>query len=207
VLCLLAGYAGKLSQRCYNMNTDNALVNSEYVEYLIIGSQTCTWLILLFAWLLGIPLARLGQVNPLLLVVVLPFAYSIGIIMDRLSYLILMKTRRLVTYGLGRSTCKDEWIAFRSETLYAAYEWRIRRIRIPGATALNWPPLGGVLVLYLGLNSFDSRVVEFSTLALTVVSLLAWMSLYRRAYQFRQNACDVIAENANSPISTRVHEL
>jgi hypothetical protein len=174
------------------MPDDSILISSEYIEYLIVGVETCTWIALMLAWLIGIPVANLEHINPLLAIIALPFAYPLGIVMDRLSYVVLFQARRLAILGLAKSTCKDELIAYRSEALYRAYEWRMRRVRIPGATAFNWLPLGVGILLYLGFDSFESHVVEVTAVLLTAVSLFAWASLYRRAYRFRQNACDII---------------
>jgi len=173
---------------------------TRFIEYLIIGAHTTAWLSLVVAYMFGIPLSALKGISPELIVIALPFVYLLGMLFDSLVQYLLEPLRRLVRrrafdYRTGRYL--DELIAFKSSELYDAYEARVRRVRVIGASIFNWPLLG--LALLLNLNRSISAQTIFVALlsgALCVLSIISWRVLYYRAYKFRKNACDIIAANA-----------
>jgi hypothetical protein len=115
--------------------------------------------------------------------------------MDSLSQTLLDPLRILIrnrTFD-KKGDYLDEYIAYHSPTLYAAYDWRVRRVRIPTSAVFNWLLLGIGLLLQLGFAStYTTWAIAITTLAFAAVSLFAWVQLFRRAYSFRKTACDVI---------------
>jgi len=185
------------------MNLDTTL-SGEYVEYVIIGTHATVWIALLLSWLFNVSVSRLADVNFVLLLLLLPFIYVVGILVDSVSQTLLQPVRRRIrlrVFGLARraaapqdmSRFDDELLAFRSPTLYAAYEWRMRRTKVVGAAIPNWLALGSIVVLHLGTPiSYAALVVEISAAAFTVVSAFAWADLTSRAYAFRKKAATLL---------------
>ncbi|MBM4031792.1 MAG: hypothetical protein FJ291_08415 [Planctomycetes bacterium] len=165
-----------------------------WLEYLIIGSHTCTWLVLLLAALFDIQLTGSRVPDAGLVVVVLPFAYLIGMIVDDAVHKILDPMRRAIRDQILDATLyKDELLAYRSERLYEAYESRMRRVRILGTAIFNWPLLGAAALAHVGFARWvPSLTIVAICGLLSVGSYLGCRSLYRRAYLFRKNACDCI---------------
>ena len=88
---------------------------------------------------------------------------------------------------------KDELIAYSSPELYSAYEVRVRRVRIIGASIFNWPLLGGAFLFHSEItNTAQIIAIIFFSILLSVLSIFVWKGLYRRAYKFRKNSIDVI---------------
>ena len=171
------------------MSSDTPLI-----EYLIIGTHTVTWLILLLLKAFDVPLQVITSIDPADVIVALPFVYLLGMLFDDLSFRLLDGMRKKIRNKIYISEVyKDEVIAFASEQLYTAYEARVRRIRVIGAAIFNWPLIGGAALLYIDLANWiqTTSVISFSLL-LCLLSYLSWMNLYARAYKFRKNACDII---------------
>jgi hypothetical protein len=171
------------------MNSD-----SPFVEYLIIGTHTSLWILLIVLKIFEVPLSSLLHLDAASVLLLLPFAYLLGMMVDSMVQFPLEKFRtrirdRIFTY----EDYKDEYIAFSSPELYSAYDVRVRRVRILGAAIFNWPILCIALLFHVGFtNLFQSIFVISICLAFTVFSIITWHSLYKRAYKFRRNACDVI---------------
>ena len=170
--------------------------DTRFVEYLIIGSHTASWLLLLIGAVFGIPISSFGNVNASLIVIALPFIYLIGMLFDSLAAYLLERFRRQIRSKIfDHENYKDELIAFESPSLYDAYEARIRRVRVIGAAIFNWPLFGISLLLNLRLTSSTQIFfISVGSSAMCIFSILAWRILYKRAYQFRKNACDIIRE-------------
>jgi hypothetical protein len=176
------------------MNSDS-LYSGDYVEYLIIGVHSTISLVLLWSTLFRISVNQFAQVSPLLFLVLVPIAYVIGILVDSVAQIVLASPRTTIKSWVFGSNggCKDEIIAVRSPTLYTAYEWRMRRARVPGAAIFNWPLLGAAFLSRTDTNgSLNAHLIVVATLMLTVISLLTWVHLMRRAYVFRKNACEAV---------------
>jgi hypothetical protein len=175
-----------------------------YFEYAIVGAHALAWLVVLGAYVLGVPLSDLFQVNPGFLVILLPFLYIVGAMVDSASQILLEPFRRRIRSRFFRSSrvpYTDEHLAFASASLYSAYQERVRRIRIIGAAIFNWPLLGAALLLYEGSPaSLQYRLVVLASSAFTLLSIVTWRSLYFRAYKFRDNAMQVIASQATTRI-------
>lgn len=173
------------------MNFDTPLV-----EYLIIGTHTSTWLLLLVFIVFAVPFPIIATGELSIVLVMLPFIYLIGMLFDSIIQYPLDPYRmRIRDQMFEYKECKDEFIALSSPELYSAYEVRVRRVRVLGAAIFNWPLLTISLLLHIGFaNPYRSVFVILSGLALTLLSITAWKSLYRRAYKFRKNACDIIRE-------------
>jgi hypothetical protein len=172
------------------MNIDTPLV-----EYLIIGSQTFVWLTLLVMKVFKIPIESLSKVDAPRILLLLPFVYLLGMIMDDLVFHPLNKKRKKIQEGIYDSElCKDEMIAYGSEALYSAYESRVRRVRIIGAAIFNLPLIGFCILLHVGFDNYLVTVLVISlSLLSSMVSYLTWANLYRRAYKFRYNAWEIIS--------------
>jgi hypothetical protein len=175
----------------FEVNFDTPLV-----EYLIIGTHAMSWLTVLLMAFLKLPMSKLTELGPEAVFLVLPFAYLIGMLCDSTVQPLLERPRKHIkaNYFGDEDKYKDELIALKSPDLHAAYDARVRRVRILGTAIFNWPLLAFSLLVYLGsMFSLQSLViVAFGTL-FTVLSVIAWRGLYRRAYRYRKNACDVIA--------------
>ncbi len=146
------------------------------------------------------------QVSPLLFLLLVPIAYIIGILVDGAAQIILALPRTGIKRWIfgSKGGCKDAVIAVCSPTLYAAYEWRMQRARVPGAAIFNWPLVGAAILSRIGMDgSFDAHVIEVGTLTLTIISLLSWVHLMRRAYVFRKNACEAVQATVTIPASDR----
>lgn len=169
------------------------------VEYLIIGSHTAVWIVLLVLFFLGVPLSALSNIDAGVVLLSLPMVYLLGMLVDGIVHYPLEPFRKSIRDSIFEyERYKDEFIAYASPELYAAYEVRVRRVRIMGASIFNWPLLGTALLLNLG---FSRPVLSFSvvtsSLLLCILSVIVWRGLYQRAYRFRRNACDVIREGRN----------
>lgn len=175
--------------------------DTRFVEYLIIGSHTASWLLLLICALFGIPISKLGDINASLIVVALPFIYLLGMFFDSVSAYLLEPLRRKIRSKIFEyEKYKDEFIALESPSLYDAYEARIRRVRVIGAAIFNWPLVGITSLLNLHLTSLTQFLfISLGSLVMCLLSILTWRVLYMRAYQFRKNACDVIRLKDKNP--------
>lgn len=175
---------------------------TRFIEYLIIGAHTAAWLALVVVYMFGIPLSVIKGISPEFIVIALPFVYLLGMLADSLVQYLLEPLRRLVRkrafeYMTGKYL--DELIALKSSELYDAYEARVRRVRVIGASIFNWPLLGMALLLNLGTSDALRAVfVALMSAVLGVLSIISWRVLYYRAYKFRKNACDIIAAYAAS---------
>jgi hypothetical protein len=186
------------------MGTDS-LQTGEYVEFVVIGSITTLALVILTAGWLGMPFSQLSQINPLFVVILLPFTYVLGMLLDRVSQLYVWPLRLLIRNRIFGSTvpCTDEYIARVAPDLYYAYDSRMRRVRVVGTAVINWLLLGlAVLVELNTTTTLEARTVEFSSVALSVLSLLAFLDLTRRAYQFRKHACEAVSSTPILPRAT-----
>lgn len=56
--------------------------DSPFVEYLIIGSHTSTWLLLMIMAAFRIPLSKLGSIDAAGFLLLLPFVYLVGMLTD-----------------------------------------------------------------------------------------------------------------------------
>ena len=179
-----------------SVTLDSSAVNMEYLEYLVIGAQAVVWVVGIGMYMLGIPVAMLLTMPPVILIFVIPFAYVIGMMLDSVSQFLLNPLRNAIKrWQLKDSDCPDEFIALHSPTLYHAYAWRARRARIPGSALINWPLLGLATLLHIGLGSVGTFPGEMTLGVIIVCELLTaftWEELYRRAYAFRKGACAAI---------------
>lgn len=174
------------------MNTDTPLI-----EYLIVGAHTLTWMVLIIFRVFNFPISFLLSIDPALLVFGLPFVYLIGMLFDDIVHRPLDPLRRQIRDRIyDPKICKDELLAYASENLYGAYEARVRRIRVLGAAIFNWPLLGGAILLHISPTERSQIIAVVSfTVVLSISSYLAWHNLYRRAYEFRRKAFDIIIEH------------
>ncbi len=182
------------------MSADNFL-DSEYVEYIIIGAHTLTWMTALILWLAGTPLTELQHLNPVLLVVLIPFLFPftfiLGLMFDSLTNLLVFLPRKLikrfVLEGSSASLSTDEQLASRSSDLYLAYVIRMKRTRIMSAAIFNWLLVGGALLLYIGSpDSGLGVIIGIASISLTVLSVYSWFDHTRRAYSFLRGALEAI---------------
>jgi hypothetical protein len=166
------------------------------VEYLIIGTHTSLWLLLLIGKLFGFSLQNLATIDPAIAVVFLPIIYLIGMLFDDITFQPLDYFRKKIRDKIYDSEkYKDEVLAYSSSELYSAYESRVRRVRVIGASIFNWPLLGFALLLQVGFsNQYQTASIGIISILLAVFSGMTWKSLYIRAYNFRKKACDVIFE-------------
>jgi len=173
------------------MNTD-----TPFVEYLIIGSHTFSWLLLITFGVFNIPISVLNHIDASVIIVVLPLIYLLGMLFDSIIQYMLDPFRQKIRDSLfDYIKYKDEFIALKSSELYNAYEVRVRRVRVIGAAIFNWPILGITIIFVIGVkNPFQLLFILGSSLILCLASIIAWRGLYRRAYKFRKNACDLIQE-------------
>ena len=181
---------------------DTTIANSEYVEYIVIGAHAVAWITILAAYLLDIPLAQIANLNPILLLIGLPFMYILGMMIDAVSQYVLNPIRILIkNWQLKGQDCPDEFIGLNSPTLYAAYAWRARRARIPGSAIINWLLIGISLLLKIGLTgSYVEWLIIITSLATISITAFTWAELYRRAYKFRKNACQVILDSTKASV-------
>ena len=175
--------------------------DTPFVEYLIIGSHTAAWIVLLFLAIFGIPLSALAGIDAAAVLLLLPFIYLLGMLVDSIVHYPLEPFRKRIRDSIFQyDNYKDEFIAHSSPELYSAYEVRVRRVRIIGASIFNWPLLGVTALLHVGFTKPVVYVsVIASTLILCILSIIVWGGLYQRAYKFRKNACDVIRESGDNP--------
>jgi len=171
--------------------------NTPLVEYLIIGFHTTSWLIITIYGFLDLPLTSITKINPALALLILPIIYLIGMIFDDLAYHPLKPISKKIKENIYDSNaCKDELIAYESQVLYVAYESRVRRVRIVGAAIFNWPLLGMSIFLHIGFeNLWHTNTTIIISFILSFISYLTWKNLYRRAYKFRKNACEIILQD------------
>lgn len=169
-------------------------LNSPLVEYLIIGSHSSIWISLFTFKLFNIPLNMYANADAGKVLLLLPIIYLIGMLIDVLSYFPLDFFRKRIRSKIyDPEICKDEYIAHLSPKLYDVYEARVRRVRILGASILNWP-LIGIAIIY-SVNAGESQInwtILLITAFLTFLSAYSWQSLYKRAYKFRKNACEAL---------------
>lgn len=163
------------------------------VEYLIIGSHVSSWILLVAYKLMGQPLEKLKDIDPSLVLLSLPFIYLVGMTFDDIYFQALNRYRLEI-----KSKIKDEVLAYFSETLYSAYEHRVRRVRIVGGAIFNWPLLGLSILLHIGFKNYViSLLIVGISLVLSSISFWIWRNLYKRAYKFRDKAGEVVLKYAN----------
>jgi|SRR6266487_3090844 len=175
--------------------------DSPFVEYLIIGTHTSSWILLMVMAAFRVPLSKLGSIDAASFLLLLPFIYLIGMLTDSTVYYPLEPFRKKIRDSvINYENYKDEFIAFSSPELYSAYDVRVRRVRIMGAAIFNWLFLGIALLLHIGFTQvYQSVLVITLTLLLSLLSIITWRGLYHRAYKFRKNACDVIRSGVEKP--------
>ena len=168
--------------------------DSPFVEYLIIGTHTSSWILLMVMSAFRLPLSKLGSIDAAAFLLLLPFIYLIGMLTDSIVYYPLEPFRKKIRDSVFEyENYKDEFIAYSSPELYSAYDVRVRRVRIMGAAIFNWLLLGVALLLQIGFSEvYQSVLVMTLALFLSLLSVITWRGLYYRAYKFRKNACDVI---------------
>src|SRR5579884_1994886 len=120
------------------MNPEVVFASAEYVEYAVIGAHASLWLLVLFSWLFNLHLSQISQINVVFLLVLVPITIVMGTTIDGLTQRVLSFPRKAIKRLAGKDVMKDEMIGRLDPVLYAAYEWRIRRARIPGAAIFNW---------------------------------------------------------------------
>jgi hypothetical protein len=185
------------------------LSDTPFLEYLIIGAHTSTWLVVLGMYVYGIQPASVTQVPTGLVVVLVPFVYLIGMLFDSLVQILYMdRVRRWIKHRIEGADCPDELIAFESGRLYKGYDARVQRVRIIGAAIPNWIMLAGLLIVYgdfvdsrRGLFTEQNYLIASTGGALALVSLIAMFYLYARAFRYRSKACFII--NTRSQGGTR----
>ncbi|MEZ5943293.1 MAG: hypothetical protein R3C18_18010 [Planctomycetaceae bacterium] len=178
--------------------------DSPFVEYLIIGAHTSSWIAIMILSLFQVPLTKLLHLDATIALLLLPFLYLVGMLADStVHYPLELFRKRIRDSIIQHDEYKDEFIAFSSPELYSAYDVRIRRVRIMGAAIFNWLFLGLAVVINLGAKSFwQSGLVVVCALLLSLFSAMAWRGLYQRAYRFRKNACDTIREGIRPSATT-----
>src|SRR5690348_7626819 len=98
------------------MNSDRAISDPLYVEYLIIGAHAAIWVVLLGAFALGIPITTIFALSPLLLVIVVPLSNVLGVTLESMVQFILSPVRRLLANRYRSSTpYPEEMIAYKSQ--------------------------------------------------------------------------------------------
>ncbi len=174
--------------------------DTPFVEYLIIGTHTSVTILLIVLVIFGIPLVSLVDIDAAAIVLLLPFAYLLGMLVDSLVQYPLEPFRKRIRDQMFKyEEYKDEFIALSSPELYSAYDARVRRVRVLGAAIFNWPFLCIALLLQLGFTITPQTIfVIASSVVLTISSIVTWKSLYSRAYKFRKNACDIIRERESA---------
>src|SRR5262249_55736600 len=166
--------------------------DTPFIEYLLIGAHTSSWLMLFILYVFGISITSPDQVSATALVLLLPFVYMIGMLFDSVVQLLISPIRNGIRENvLKGEDCPDEFLAYRSPTLYEAYDARVQRVRVIGAAIINWPVLGSALVLYLhtGWWSLQSAAIYAVCGILMLTSMYGSVYLYFRAYKFRRAAC------------------
>jgi len=176
--------------------------DSPFVEYLIIGTHTSSWVLLMVMFVFRVPLSKLSSVDAAVFLLLLPFVYLIGMLTDSTVYYPLEPFRKKIRDSIiDYDKYKDEFIAYSSPELYSAYDVRVRRVRIMGAAIFNWLLLGVAILLQIGFNDvYQSVFVIIITLLLSLFSAITWRGLYKRAYKFRKNACDTIRAGIAKPM-------
>jgi len=172
--------------------------DTPFVEYLISGTHTSIWLLLVIMSILGIPLQSLLGLNVGLVVLFIPLAYILGTLFSTLTSGVLNPFRIRIRNSLfPYEHYKDEVIAYSSPELYAAYTARIHRVRLIGASIFNWLFLGGALLLHVDSTRpyFFISVITV-TISLSILSAFAWYALMKRVLEFRKNAIDVIRDES-----------
>lgn len=174
------------------MNFDTPLV-----EYLIIGTHTFSWLILLLLKAFNIPINSMYKVDAAYFLFLLPLFYLIGMIFDDISFQPLAPLKKKIQKSVYKTEhYNDEFIAFHSKELFSAYEAKVRRIRILGAAIFNWPLLGISTLLYIDTsNLWYVFYVAFISAVLCLTSFTSWKNLYKRAYVFKKEASEVIKQH------------
>ena len=173
-----------------------------FVEYLIVGTHTSIWLVLVIMAIFHIPPEALLTINVGAIVPLIPIAYLLGALFSTLTSYILNPFRKKIRNSIfSYEQYKDETIAYHSSELYAAYSVRMHRVRLMGPSIFNWLFLGIALPVYVGFLNPPIYIVAFviPTL-LSVLTAVAWRFLLIRALEFRKNAIDVIRNEAKSII-------
>jgi len=179
--------------------------DTPFVEYLISGTHTSIWLLLVVMAVLGIPIQSLLNINVGLVVLFIPLAYILGTLCSTLSAHALNSFRiRIRNAIFPYEHYKDEKIAYHSSDLYAAYTARTHRVRLMGASIFNWLFLAIALPLNTGFTKppvFIAAIVI--PLVLSALSVIAWYSLIKRALEFRKNAIDIIRDETSNKTPQR----
>src|SRR3990172_6933971 len=127
--------------------------DTPFVEYLISGTYTSIWVLLVIMAILGIPIQSLSDINVGLVLLFIPLAYILGTLFSTLSAHALNSFRvRIRNTIFPYEHYKDETIAYLSSDLYAAYTARAHRVRLMGASIFNWLFLAVALLLHTGFT-------------------------------------------------------
>lgn len=185
--------------------------DTPFVEYLIIGAHTSTWLAILGMYVFNIQPIEITRFPAGLLVVAIPFVYLIGMVFDSLvNQLFLDRVRKGIKESVKGADRPDELIAYESGRLYKAYDARVQRVRIVGAAVPNWLILGGLLIIYSewvdssrGWLNERTYLIGGVAASLAIVSIFSMRYLYRRAFKYRSTAISVIEAHVTSLVTIR----
>ena len=170
-----------------------------FVEYLIIGTHTCTWLLLMIMAILGIPLQSLTLIKTEHIIFLLPFVYLLGTLFSSISNFPLRPFRGSIRKQVfpNGGIYKDEIIAHKSPELYKGYTSRMHRVRLMGASIFNWILLGFAFSLHTDpINPHYYIPAVIFPIILSVLSGVAFYSLEKRALEYRKTAIDVIRDSS-----------
>jgi hypothetical protein len=165
-----------------------------FVEYLIIGTHTSTWLLLIIMAILGKPLDSLASIKPEILIFTIPFVYLLGTLFATISSMLISPIRgKLRDKTFEYEKYKDEIIALFSPELYTAYNARAHRTRLMYSSIFNWWFLGIALLLHTGFSNPTYYLPAIIIpLSLSALSALAYYSNQKRIFKFRKNSIDMI---------------
>jgi len=177
-------------------------LNTPFVEYLIIGTHTSTWLTLTIMAILRIPIAKITNIDVGLVVLLLPFIYLLGTLFATLIVFLLEPFRKKIQNSVfPYDKYKDEVIAYHSSELYKAYTVRVHRVRVMESSIFNWFLLGMSVLLHVGFKNPNYYIPAITIpLIFSILSIISWRGLQKRAYKFRKNAIEVINENIKEKV-------
>ena len=150
-----------------------------FVELIIIGVQTNTWILLLV--LISLPtdqlsglLVVISEATALIITMGIPWLYTIGIIMDRVCDRIFWFAARplLARRQLTDSSFKDVAVTViekSSGSSYEIYKYYLSRLRIMRAAGINIPLVCFLVPLLLPIN-----IYIYSPLMLVIIGVTAW---------------------------------
>ncbi len=193
-----------------------------FVELLIVGLQVCVWIFMLTIiafgtnWFQAIKSSGLSDWSTLLTILILSFAYSFGIIVDRLADKAFSKwekrLRKKITPDYPYTTKMKIELGEKYKIFENQFEYTKSRLRIARASSLNFgisTILAFLLILVRFKTTFETNwvlllVTSGIGIAITAGAIFSWAKLTKTYLGLVESAYKTHASPRVQPLSSDI---